>query len=148
MARIEIDHLTKMFGSRIALEDVSLSLEKGQIVGLLGPNGSGKTTLIKTLNGLLSPTHGGVRINDMAPGVETKRRVAYLPDRTALPEYMTTLQLMQLYSPNPCYIDFEELVRNGIDAVELTNCGAFRDSLDIWDCNCILVMNPEIIVPE
>ena len=57
-------------------------------------------------------------------------------------------QLMQLYSPNPCYIDFEELVRNGIDAVELTNCGAFRDSLDIWDCNCILVMNPEIIVPE
>ena len=44
--------------------------------------------------------------------------------------------------------DFEELVRNGIDAVELTNCGAFRDSLDIWDCNCILVMNPEIIVPE
>ena len=57
-------------------------------------------------------------------------------------------QLMQLYSPNPCYIAFEELVRNGIDAVELTNCGAFRDSLDIWDCNCILVMNPEIIVPE
>ena len=57
-------------------------------------------------------------------------------------------QLIQLYSPNPCCIDFEELVRNGIDAVELTNCGAFRDSLDIWDCNCILIMNPEIIVPE
>ena len=98
MARIEIEHLTKMFGSRIALEDVSLSLEKGQIVGLLGPNGSGKTTLIKTLNGLLTPTHGSVRINDMAPGVETKKRVAYLPDRTALPEHMTTLQLMELYA--------------------------------------------------
>ena len=55
-------------------------------------------------------------------------------------------QLMQLYSTNPSCIDFEELVRNGIDAVELTNCSAFRDSLDIWDCNCILIMNPEIML--
>ena len=57
-------------------------------------------------------------------------------------------QLMQFYSPNPCYIDFEKLVRSGVDAVELINCGAFQDSLDIWDCNCILIMNPEIIQPE
>ncbi|MBQ9708916.1 MAG: ATP-binding cassette domain-containing protein, partial [Firmicutes bacterium] len=63
MARVDIDHLTKIFGSRIALNDVTLTLEKGQIVGLLGPNGSGKTTLIKTLNGLLTPSFGEVRIN-------------------------------------------------------------------------------------
>lgn len=97
MARIEIDNLTKEFGSTIALDSVSLQLEKGQIVGLLGPNGSGKTTLIKILNGLLTPTAGKALINGKEPGVETKKVVAFLPDRNALPDYMTTTQLMDLY---------------------------------------------------
>lgn len=98
MARIEIQELTKDFGNLRALDNVSLSLEKGQIVGLLGPNGSGKTTLIKMLNGLLTPTEGRVLINDNEPGVETKKAVAYLPDRTALPDYMTTNQLVELFA--------------------------------------------------
>ena len=97
MARIEINNITKEFGRLTALDGVSLELEKGQIVGLLGPNGSGKTTLIKILNGLLTPTAGNVTINGMEPGVGTKRIVAYLPDRNALPDYMTTAQLMELY---------------------------------------------------
>ena len=97
MARIEINNITKEFGTLTALDGVSLELEKGQIVGLLGPNGSGKTTLIKILNGLLTPTAGNVTINGMEPGVGTKRVVAYLPDRNALPDYMTTAQLMELY---------------------------------------------------
>ena len=97
MARIEINNLTKNFGDLTALDDVTVSLEQGQIVGLLGPNGSGKTTLIKILNGLLQPTSGGVTINGSAPGVETKKVVAYLPDRNALPDYMTASQLMDIY---------------------------------------------------
>ena len=90
MARIEINDLTKEFGTLTALDNVSLELEKGQIVGLLGPNGSGKTTLIKLMNGLLTPTEGTVMINGMEPGVGTKKVVAYLPDMNALPEYMTS----------------------------------------------------------
>lgn len=97
MARIEIKDLTKEFGTLTALDNVSLELEKGQIVGLLGPNGSGKTTLIKILNGLLTPDAGTAEINGIGPGVGTKRIVAYLPDRNALPDYMTTSQLMDLY---------------------------------------------------
>ena len=97
MAKIEISDLTKRFGSLTALDNVGLTLEKGQIVGLLGPNGSGKTTLIKIMNGMLTPTAGRVLIDGMEPGVETKKIVAYLPDRTSLPEYMTTKQLMDLY---------------------------------------------------
>ena len=97
MARIEINNLTKEFGSITALDGVTLTLEKGQIVGLLGPNGSGKTTLIKIMNGLLKPTAGTAMINNCEPGVETKKVVAYLPDRNALPDYMTTTQLMNLY---------------------------------------------------
>ncbi len=97
MARIELNDLTKEFGSITALDSVSLQLEKGQIVGLLGPNGSGKTTLIKILNGLLTPTAGKALISGMEPGVETRKVVAFLPDRNALPEYMTTTQLMDMY---------------------------------------------------
>lgn len=97
MARIEINQLTKQFGSTTVLDNIDLKLEKGQIVGLLGPNGSGKTTLIKLMNGLLTPTGGGISINGKKPGVETKKIVAYLPDRNALPEYMTTDQLIGLY---------------------------------------------------
>ena len=97
MARIEINDLTKRFGALTALDSVNIELEKGQIVGLLGPNGSGKTTLIKILNGLLAPTGGTALINGMAPGVATKSVVAYLPDRNALPDYMTTKQLIRLY---------------------------------------------------
>ena len=97
MARIEINGLTKRFGDLTALDAVSVSLEKGQIVGLLGPNGSGKTTLIKLMNGLLTPTDGSISIDGLAPGVETKKTVAYLPDRNALPGYMTTDQLIGMY---------------------------------------------------
>ncbi len=97
MARIEIKDLTKRFGALTALDEVTFSLDKGQIVGLLGPNGSGKTTLIKLMNGLLRPTGGSVLIDGMAPGVETKKTVAYLPDRNALPDYMTTDQLIGMY---------------------------------------------------
>ncbi|MCI9144013.1 MAG: ATP-binding cassette domain-containing protein, partial [Lachnospiraceae bacterium] len=78
---IEIVGLTKAYnGNSIAVNNVSLTLPKGKIIGLLGPNGSGKTTLIKMINGLLTPTQGWIRINGQPVGVETKARVAYLPD--------------------------------------------------------------------
>lgn len=107
MARIEINNLTKKFGDLTALDEVTVSLEQGQIVGLLGPNGSGKTTLIKILNGLLQPSSGTVAINGSAPGVNTKKVVAYLPDRNALPDYMTASQLMDIYED--FFEDFDRL---------------------------------------
>ena len=95
---LECKGLTKRFGSKTALEDVSFSLEPGHIVGLLGPNGSGKTTLIKLANGLLTPTAGEIRIGGYLPGPETKAQVAYLPDRMALPDWMTAKQAMDYYA--------------------------------------------------
>ena len=97
MSRIEINQLTKQFEHITALDGVTLNLEAGQIVGLLGPNGSGKTTLIKIMNGLLTPTSGNILIHGLEPGIETKKIVAYLPDRNALPDYMTTDKLIQLH---------------------------------------------------
>ena len=82
---IEMRGLTKAYdANHIAVNNVTLSLPRGRIIGLLGPNGSGKTTLIKMLNGLLAPTQGSIRIGGCPVGVETKAHVAYLPDRTYL----------------------------------------------------------------
>ncbi len=82
---IEILGLTKAYDERhIAVNNISLVLPRGKIIGLLGPNGSGKTTLIKMLNGLLRPTQGSIRIGGRPVGVETKAHVSYLPDRTYL----------------------------------------------------------------
>ncbi len=82
---VEIVGLTKSYDTRsIAVNNVTLTLPKGKIIGLLGPNGSGKTTLIKMLNGLLTPTSGSIKINGQYVGVESKAHVAYLPDRTYL----------------------------------------------------------------
>ena len=69
---LECRVLGKRYGSKQALASVDLKVERGRIVGLLGPNGSGKTTLIKLATGLLSPSAGQILIDGKAPGVETK----------------------------------------------------------------------------
>lgn len=82
---IEITGLTKAYdAAHVAVNNITLTLPRGKIIGLLGPNGSGKTTLIKMLNGLLTPSQGSIRINGQPVGTQTKAHVAYLPDRTYL----------------------------------------------------------------
>lgn len=96
---VEITGLTKAYDERnIAVNNISLVLPRGKIIGLLGPNGSGKTTLIKMLNGLLTPTAGSIRINGQMVGVETKARVAYLPDRTYLSDNMRISEILEFFS--------------------------------------------------
>ena len=96
MSRLECRGLSKFYGRKKGLDQVDLTLESGRIVGLLGPNGSGKTTLIKIANGLLEPSRGELLIDGMEPGVETKERVAYLPDRDFLPAYMKIRSVMDM----------------------------------------------------
>lgn len=88
-AILECKDLKKSYGSSPALNGINLELPRGKIIGLLGPNGSGKTTLIKLACGLLVPTSGEILIDGMTPGVETKKIVAYLPERNYLPDSMT-----------------------------------------------------------
>ena len=97
MNLIECKGLSKHFVGVQALDDINLTIEPGHIVGLLGPNGSGKTTLIKLLNGLLTPSNGTVTIAENKPSPETKAVVAYLPERIALPQWMTTKQALDYY---------------------------------------------------
>ncbi|WP_099466566.1 ABC transporter ATP-binding protein [Konateibacter massiliensis] len=81
---LECQSLVKKYGLKTALSDINLTIEPGHITGLLGPNGSGKSTLIKLINGLLVPDKGSIKINGLVPGVETKKIVSYLPERTYL----------------------------------------------------------------
>lgn len=103
---LECQSLTKKYGSTIALTDLNLSLERGRIIGLLGPNGSGKTTLIKLINGLLVPTSGAIKINGFEPGVESKKIVSYLPEKTYLPDWMKVSDAINFFKD--FYSDFDE----------------------------------------
>ena len=94
---LECRDLCKRYGSVQALDHINLRLEPGRIVGLLGPNGSGKTTLIKMANGLLTWERGDLLIDGMAPGIETKKIVSYLPERTYLSEWMTAAQTIDFF---------------------------------------------------
>lgn len=91
---LECRGLSKSYSGMQALRNVDIAFEPGRIVGLLGPNGSGKTTMIKLANGLLKADSGQILIDGNEPGIISKSKVAYLPDRNALPEYMTISQLM------------------------------------------------------
>ena len=102
---LEITHVSKTYGKKEALKDVSLKIEPGKVVGLLGPNGSGKSTLIKLINGLLKPTDGQILVAGQALGIETKKMISYLPERTYLNEWMKVKDLLGFFSD--FYEDFD-----------------------------------------
>ena len=98
MALLTINHLSKSFGDYAALTDVDLTIEPGRIIGLLGKNGAGKTTLLKLITDLLTPTEGQVLFEDAPIGVESKRQIAFLPERTYLDKSMSISQTLRLFS--------------------------------------------------
>jgi ABC-2 type transport system ATP-binding protein len=104
-ALVRVEHLTKYYGAKKALNDVNLNIESGRIIGLLGPNGSGKTTFIKLLNGLLKADTGEIYINGNKPGVITKSEVSYLPDRPYFGDWMKVEDVLRLFSD--FYWDFD-----------------------------------------
>lgn len=93
------------YGKRQVLNNVSFQLERGKIIGLLGPNGSGKTTLIKLSNGLLTPKKGNIIIDGHKVGLETKKMVSYLPERSYLDNSLKIYQIVDLFQD--FYEDFD-----------------------------------------
>jgi ABC-2 type transport system ATP-binding protein len=105
-AILECKSLTKKYSAITALNNVNLTLERGRIIGLLGPNGSGKTTLIKLINGLLVPSSGTLMIAGDTPGTQTKKIVSYLPEKTYLPEWMRISDTLEFFQD--FYDDFDK----------------------------------------
>ena len=101
---VYLDHVTKNYGHEVALMDVSLNIQPGRIIGLLGPNGSGKTTIIKLINGLLQPSLGNIYIHGQLPSPASKKVVSYLPDTTYLNENMKIVDAINYFQD--FYADF------------------------------------------
>jgi len=106
-ALLEATNLTKAYShDMVAVDNLTLSIGRGRIIGLLGPNGSGKSTFIKMINGLLTPTSGNILINGHTPGIESKKRIAYLPERTYLQSNMKVCELIDFFAD--FYDDFQK----------------------------------------
>ena len=106
MELLEIKNLTKVFDKKTALKDVNLTITSGKIIGLLGKNGAGKTTLIKLINDLLTPTEGEILVKGNKVGVESKKVISYLPERTYLNKQMKVSEVIDYFLE--FYDDFDD----------------------------------------
>lgn len=97
MELLQCKNLSKSYGNNQVLKNIDLTIPKGKIIGLLGKNGTGKTTLIKLINGLLIPTDGTILVNGNEVGVESKKVISYLPERTYLDKSMTVEKVIAYF---------------------------------------------------
>ena len=88
MELLKVENLSKSYGKKKVLKNISFTINEGRIVGLLGKNGTGKSTLIKLINDLLTVDSGEILVNGKKIGVESKKDISYLPERTYLDKSM------------------------------------------------------------
>ena len=120
---ILVDNVSKVFGAQRALNGVSLTLDRGEVVGLLGPNGAGKSTLMRLITGYLPPTEGRLEVcgfDVMDAPLETKRRVGYLPERNPVHEDMYVREYLQFVAGVHGVKDKAQRVASVIEEVGLT----------------------------
>ncbi len=98
MELLECKHIYKGYDKKPVLKDINLKIPRGKIIGLLGKNGMGKTTLIKLINDLLIPTSGEILVNGKEVGIESKKIISYLPERTYLDKSMTIKQTLDYFT--------------------------------------------------
>ncbi|MEE3743474.1 ABC transporter ATP-binding protein [Streptococcus dysgalactiae] len=103
---LQLHHVSKSYRGKKVIDDLTVTIPSGKIIGLLGPNGSGKTTLIKLINGLLQPNKGDIVIDGYRPSVNTKEIISYLPDTTYLNENMKIKDMLDFFSD--FYKDFDK----------------------------------------
>lgn len=97
MELLEIKNLYKNYGEKQVLNNITLTVPRRKIIGLLGKNGTGKTTLIKLINGLLTPTEGKIIFEGEKIGPQSKINIAYLPERTYLDKSMTINETLKFF---------------------------------------------------
>ena len=154
---IQLDHLTKKFGHFTAVDDVSFSIPKGQIFGLLGPNGSGKSTTIRMLCGVIRPTHGGGTIMgyDLLTQTESiKQNIGYMSQKFSLYQDLTVNENLDFYGnifqmkPERIEVRKKELIemanlKGKENALAGTLSGGWKQRLAL---GCALIHEPELLV--
>jgi Cu-processing system ATP-binding protein len=119
------ENLTRRFGDVLALSDVSVSVDPGEVTAFVGPNGSGKTTLLRVLAGLLDPTGGSVTYS----GPESRRRIGYLPQQPAFRPRFTVRETLAFYAGLVDDDPDRLLDRVGLDAVADRRIGALSGGM-------------------
>lgn len=97
MKLLECKNISKTFDNKEILHNINITIKPGKIIGLLGKNGQGKTTLIKLINDLLTPTSGEILVKGNKVGVETKKIISYLPERTYLDKSMKVCEIVKYF---------------------------------------------------
>lgn len=105
MSLLKLEHVSKAYDRLRVLDDVSFEVEAGSITGLLGPNGCGKTTTMKIIAGLIGTYDGAVQVDGKAPGLETKKIVSFLPEKTYLSSWMRCIDTIDMFAD--FYADFD-----------------------------------------
>lgn len=111
MDLVNIKNLSKSFGEKQILKNINLTIPKGKIIGLLGKNGMGKTTLIKLINDLLTPTEGTILVNGKEIGIESKKSISYLPERTYLDKSMKVKDAIKYFEEFYDNFDKEKAIK-------------------------------------
>lgn len=115
---LELNHISKSYGKKKALQDVTFEVAPGRIVGLLGSNGSGKSTLMKLVAGLLHPSSGSIQVAGIPVGLETKSLVSFMPDQPLTESWMKVRDAIAYY--RDFYADFDqEKAREMLDFMNL-----------------------------
>ena len=128
---IEVKGLTKVYGNKTAVEDVSFKIRNGRIYGLLGPNGAGKSTTMNIITGCLSPTEGTVLVNGYdvcTQPIEAKRQIGYLPEQPPLFADMTPLEYLTFVAEAKGVAD-DLIDRQVKEAMSLTDLTGVKDRL-------------------
>ncbi len=153
---IKIEHLVKNYGSICAVDDISFSVEKGEIVGFLGPNGAGKSTTMNMLTGYLSSTSGSIRIADfevLENPKEAKKLIGYLPEQPPLYLDMTVKEYLSFcYDLKDCKLNKEEHIKEVLEVAKISDVSkrviknlskGYRQRVGIAQA---LIGNPEVII--
>ena len=97
MELVKCIDINKKFDNKEILKNINLTIPRGKIIGLLGKNGTGKSTLIKLINDLLTPTSGQILVNGKEVGIDSKKIISYLPERTYLDKSMTVDKVIEYF---------------------------------------------------
>ena len=121
---VQVEGLTKLYGEFTAVNDLSFSIQPGEVVGLVGPNGAGKTTTLRCLAGIIPPTRGIVRVNghdSVRDAIAAKKQLAFFTDEPRLFDYLTVWQHLNFVARIYQVADYEKIGATLLEELELAN---------------------------